>query len=162
MLVGDGPERPHLEDLATALGVRDAVVFTGTVRHDELPEYLGAMDATIVTARAGQAFHYSPLKLREYLASGCPVVAPRIGEVSRTVTDGVDALLYEPGDADGLAERILRLHASPDLATRLGSEGRELVVTTGTWLIQLQRLLDSDAFGRARSRLAKESELPSA
>ena len=112
------------------------------------------MDATIVTARAGQSFHYSPLKIREYLASARPVIAPRIGEVSRTVTDGVNALLYEPGDVDGLAEHLLRLQSAPDLGARLGTAGRALVVASGTWFFQLQRLLDSEAFRRARTRLA--------
>ena len=40
LLVGDGPERRHLEDVAISHGVLDAVVFAGVVPHDELPEYL--------------------------------------------------------------------------------------------------------------------------
>ena len=74
LLVGDGPERARIERLARDLGVR--AVFTGTVPHDELPAYLAAMDVAVVLAQRGEPFHYSPLKVAEYLAAGLPVVAP--------------------------------------------------------------------------------------
>lgn len=154
LLVGDGFERQNIERLAISLGLDGAVVFTGGVPHGELPEYIAAMDVTIVTARAGQAFHYSPLKMREYLASQRAVVAPRIGDVSRTVTDNVDALLYEPGDVNGLAERILLLHDAPGLRARIGSAGRHLMSATGTWDAQLETLLNSDPFRRALSHIS--------
>ena len=74
LLVGDGPERPRIEALARSRNV--TAVFTGTVAHDQLPLYLATMDAALVTASRDASFHYSPLKLAEYLAAGLPVVAP--------------------------------------------------------------------------------------
>ena len=71
LLVGDGPERPRIETLARAQNV--TAVFTGTVPHDELPLHLAAMDAALVVAGPDAPFHYSPLKLAEYLAAGLPV-----------------------------------------------------------------------------------------
>ena len=80
LLVGDGPERARVERLARERGV--AVRCTGTVPHDEIPEHLAAMDVALVLASSERAFHYSPLKLAEYLAAGLAVVAPRAGALA--------------------------------------------------------------------------------
>jgi glycosyltransferase involved in cell wall biosynthesis len=149
VLVGDGSQRADIEARARALGVGDAVVCPGAVAHQELPAYVAAMDATIVTAKVGQPFHYSPQKMREYLAAGRPVVAPRIGDIARTLTDGVDGLLYETGDAQEFGARLLEVRDDPALRARLGRAGRDLMERTGTWDVRLADLLSSDAFQRA-------------
>jgi glycosyltransferase involved in cell wall biosynthesis len=155
LLVGDGAEREGIRDHARLLGVADAVIFAGAVTHDDLPELLAAMDVTVVTARAGEGFHYSPLKMREYMAAGRPVVAPAVGDVARTITDSVDGLLYEPGDAAGLAQQLRRLHMDADLRRRVGDSGRQLMVRTGTWRVQLDRLLASEPYRAACARLGR-------
>lgn len=55
----------------------------------------------------------APLVLLEARAAGCPVVAPRIGGIPELVEDGVDGLLYPPGDVDALAEALRRVVARP-------------------------------------------------
>ena len=80
-------------------GIADAVVLPGAIAHTDMPEFIAAMDVAVVSARPDAGFHYSPLKLREYMACGVPVVAPRLGEIPRTVHDGEDALLHPPGDS---------------------------------------------------------------
>jgi glycosyltransferase involved in cell wall biosynthesis len=154
LLVGDGFERSNVEQLASALGVRHAMFFTGAVSHGDVPEYVAAMDVALVTAKPGEAFHYSPLKMREYLACARAVVAPRIGDVARTLTDGLNGLLYEPGDVEGLACRILSLRADSRLRAQLGAAGRSLVVATCTRDLQLDRLLRSEPFLEASARLS--------
>lgn len=152
LLVGDGSERVAVESLARSLGMSDDVVFAGAAAHEDLPAFVAAMDATIVTARVGDAFHYSPQKMREYLATGRPVVAPRVGDIARTVTDNIDALLYEPGDVGALADRLLQLHGDAALRDRLGRAGREMMERTGTWDVRLDDLLACDAFQAAINR----------
>jgi len=160
LLVGDGAERSQLERQARTLGIGDAVVFAGAVAHEDLPALLGAMDVTVVTARAGEGFHYSPLKMREYLAAACPVVAPNVGDIGRTVTDGVDGLLYEAGDVTGLARCLNSLHADADLRASVGAAGRTLMLEHGTWKVQLDRLLASAPYRKACNRLGFDPDLP--
>ena len=62
--------------------------------------------------------------LLEAMASGKPVIATRVGAVPKLVNSEVTGLLLEPGDVDGLAEAILRLLSDPNLASRLGENGR--------------------------------------
>jgi glycosyltransferase involved in cell wall biosynthesis len=152
LLVGDGAERRRVEALVDQVGARGGVVFTGAVGARTVPAYLNAMDVAVVSARSDDGFHYSPLKLREYLACGRAVLAPRIGEIPGFVEDGVHALLYEPGDPRDLVDKLRRLRDDPDLRARLGAAGRALVLATATWDLRLAELVDSVPFRTAKGR----------
>jgi glycosyltransferase involved in cell wall biosynthesis len=129
LLVGDGQGRPAIEAAARAAGVR--AVFPGTVPYTDVARYLRTMDVAVALAPGAQ-FHYSPVKLREYQASGVPVVAAAAGEMGRMRT--ADTLLpVAPGDAEALARAIERIHDDPAAARSMSARARELVVATASW-----------------------------
>jgi glycosyltransferase involved in cell wall biosynthesis len=140
LLVGDGPERPRVERLARERGV--TAVFTGTVRHKYVPSYLAAMDVGILLAPSEGAFHYSPLKLGEYLAAGLPVVAPRVAQVADRLTDDVDAVLVPPSDPMALASCLLELRDDPERRARLSTNARQSAQTSWSWDDEVRRILD--------------------
>jgi glycosyltransferase involved in cell wall biosynthesis len=148
LLVGDGLERPRLETLAQDLGLRD-VIFTGTVSYEEMPRYIAAMDLALVLDPGNGEFHYSPLKLREYMACARAVLAPRVGQVGRFLTDGVDAILVDPGDARALARGIEHAYWQPGLREALGAAARTKVAEEGSWDRQVERAVQA-VNGRAR------------
>ncbi|MDQ1385479.1 MAG: hypothetical protein QOG65_2858, partial [Actinomycetota bacterium] len=131
LLVGDGPERRRVQEISRAAGV--AVVCTGTVDHRRLPAYLAAMDAALVLSAPGAAFHYSPLKLAEYLSAGVPVVAADAGALPDRLRAGVDSLLVRPGDTAGLRAALVGLRDDPGERERLGRAGREAAVERWSW-----------------------------
>lgn len=124
LLVGDGPERERVVRRATELGVQ--VVAPGSVTHDRIPAFVMSMDVAVLPADSGQEFHYSPLKLKEFLAAGRATVAPRVGEIERMLTSGIEALLYEPGCVTELAGNIRQLLDDSGLREQVGTAGREL------------------------------------
>jgi glycosyltransferase involved in cell wall biosynthesis len=142
LLVGDGLERPGVERLARELGLRN-VHFTGTVPYSDVAAHIGAMDVSLVLDRGEQGFHYSPLKLREYMACGRAVIGPRVGELERILTDGVNGLLVQPGDPEALAEAIEKLHHDPKRRQLMGSAARAKVAEEWSWDRQLERVLDA-------------------
>jgi glycosyltransferase involved in cell wall biosynthesis len=142
LLVGDGLERARMERLAHDLGLRN-VVFTGTVPYAEVAGHIGAMDVSLVLDRGEEGFHYSPLKLREYMACGRAVIGPRVGELDRLLTDGVDGLLVPPGDPEALAGAIEILHGDPGRRRLLGSAARTRVAEEWSWDRQLERVLEA-------------------
>ena len=151
LLVGDGPERARIERLAHGLGV--PATFTGTVPHDELPGYLAAMDLAVLLAPRDAPFHYSPLKLAEYLAAGLPVVAPDIGQLAGRLTDGVDAIVVPPHDVSALRAALVRLRGDPEERARLGKAARAAAEAEWSWDRQVERVAEAVASTSARSAL---------
>lgn len=66
-----------------------------------------------------------PLAVLEAMAFGIAIVATEVGGVPDVLGDERDALLVEPGDAEGLAAAIARLAADAGLRERLGDAARE-------------------------------------
>ena len=121
LLVGDGPERQRLQQLADALGLTDRVHFAG---YQSRPEhFLHAMDIFALTSR----LEGMPLAILEAWAAGLPVVASRIGGVPKMIAQGQTGLLFDSGDEAALTEAMNGLLAHPDEARRLGEAGRDYV-----------------------------------
>lgn len=140
LLVGDGPMRAALERTAVAAGVADHVTFAGVVPHAAMPDYLRAMDVAVVSSDGRGAFHYSPLKLREYAACGRPVIAPAEGELAELLECGF-LTLHEPGSAAELATAIERIAGDRELRERQATAARRYAVEHWTWDAHLDAVL---------------------
>jgi colanic acid/amylovoran biosynthesis glycosyltransferase len=122
-IVGDGPKRAGLEERARELGVADRVRFAGAVGQDEIRRHYAAADVFCLSSFAEGV----PVVLMEAMATGLPVVAPRIMGIGELVEDGVGGLLVRPARPDRLAAALERLLADPGLRARLGAGGRRRV-----------------------------------
>jgi glycosyltransferase involved in cell wall biosynthesis len=109
LLVGEGPALTDLQLRVTRERLQGRVILTGRIPHADIPAYLAAMDMTVAPYTAQDGFYFSPLKVVESLAAGRPVVAPRLGQLTDLLQDGVTGLLYPPGNRDLFVERVLGL-----------------------------------------------------
>ena len=113
----------------------EGVHVVGHVAPSEVPTWLAAADIAVLpnsgTSVIGSRYT-SPLKLYEYLAAGCPIVASDVPAVREVVTDGETAVLVRPDDPEALGDGIAGLLAVPVLAQRIGALGR-LWVQGSTW-----------------------------
>lgn len=139
VLVGDGPERPAVEARARAAGVE--VVATGTVAHAELPEVLATFDVALVQSPSADAFHYSPLKVAEYLAAGRAVVAPDVPQLADRLRDGEEVVLVPAGDAGALTEALRALRDDPERRAALGRAARAAAERDWSWDRQVERIV---------------------
>jgi glycosyltransferase involved in cell wall biosynthesis len=119
LLVGDGPDRPCVEEEVNRLGVADAVALVGT--RDDVPALLAGADVFALSSRSEGA----PISILEAMAAGLPVVSSRVGGVPELVVDGETGLLVPPGDPAAMSAALGRLVADADLRRRLGAAGRE-------------------------------------
>jgi glycosyltransferase involved in cell wall biosynthesis len=142
LLVGDGLERKSLEELVVRNDLQGHVIFAGKKSFSQIPLYVALFDIAVVSARSPQGFHYSPLKLREYLAAGRPTLAPRAGEIPEVFQEGEHLLLYEAGDVQSLAAAMIRLRSDGSLRLRLSEKGQMNVLSSGTWSVELKRVMD--------------------
>jgi glycosyltransferase involved in cell wall biosynthesis len=141
LIVGTGPEEDRLVRELRRFGVFEAVHFSGGVAPSEVPALLTSMDVTVAPAPPMSDFYFSPLKLYEYMAAARPIVGARIGQIAEVIDEGVDGLLYAPGDATALAAALDRLRQDPSLRLRLGIAARETVLRAHTWDHTTERIL---------------------
>ncbi len=100
VVVGEGPERPRLEELGRATGAE--VRFAGAVAPAALPDLYRQARLVVVPSRR-EGFG---LVAAEALASGRAVVASRVGGLTDIVTDGVNGMLVPPDDVEALAAAL--------------------------------------------------------
>jgi glycosyltransferase involved in cell wall biosynthesis len=131
-LVGDGPDRDAIEQLASDLGIVRDVLLVGYQR--DVAPYYAFFDALLLPS----ANEGTPVVAIEALAAERPVVASRVGGVPDVVDDGESGFLVEVGDIEALADRLEQLARDPELRARLGRTGRERVVPR----YRVERLVD--------------------
>ena len=141
LLVGDGPLRPRFEEEVREAGLQDAVTFAKGVAHQDVPNYLAAMDVAIAPYPALDRFYFSPLKVFEYMAAGRAMVAPRTGQVAEVVVDGVTGLLFEPGDRASLVNCIQRVQKDAVLRNELGRKA-SAACSEHTWGQNAARVIE--------------------
>ncbi|WP_146527907.1 glycosyltransferase family 4 protein [Novipirellula artificiosorum] len=126
VIIGDGPQRPAIEDLCDRYGISDHVHLLGT-RHDT-PKLVAGFDVFALSS-LNEA---SPVSILEAMACGVPVVATDVGSVCESVIEGVSGHLVASEDATGLAQAIGRLLEDPQKRRTMGESGRRQVIATGS------------------------------
>ena len=122
IVVGDGPEREKLQNLAARWGVVDDVRFLGS--RDDVPAVLMAADVVLLTSHN----EASPVSVLEAMACQRPVLSTQVGSVAESVRHGENGYLTPPNDADRMAQRLIRLFRSPAKIQRLGRNARDWVL----------------------------------
>lgn len=102
ILIGDGPERDSLLDLAAILGVSDRVWFVGQQPPETIVDWLNAADALIVASHREGA----PVVLLEALACGKPVIATDTGLAPLALRGHQTGIIVAPGNTDALTEAM--------------------------------------------------------
>jgi glycosyltransferase involved in cell wall biosynthesis len=150
-LVGDGPERDALGELAARLGIADDVTFTGGLGHDDVREQYARTDVFCLPSFAeGQ-----PVVLMEAMAAGLPVVSTRIAGIAELVEDGASGFLVHAGRADLLEEVLARLAADADLRRSMGEHGRAKVVRDHDRSVNASRLAEVHREFRGEAKVAR-------
>lgn len=117
-IVGDGPDRADLQQLARAL---PNVTFTGAQSPEEVRKlFLAAR----VVAVPSMCFENFPRVIAEAFACGRPVVGSALGAVGEIVREGYCGLTFQAGNPADLARVLRRILTEPGLAERLGRNAR--------------------------------------
>jgi glycosyltransferase involved in cell wall biosynthesis len=123
LLVGDGEWRGRSEQLAKSFGLEKHFIFTGLVPPNEVPKYVGIMDALVhLSLREGL-----PRALPQALAAGKPVVAYDCDGAREVCLDGQTGFLVQPGDLKSLTAKIIQLANDSVLREKLGKSGSDFV-----------------------------------
>ncbi len=119
VLVGDGPNRPNVERLATELNLQGCVHFLG-LRQD-VPVLLHHLDVFVLSSRSeGQS-----IAVLEAMSAQRPIVATAVGGTPELLADGECGLLVPPGDPQAMAEAITTLLGDSRQRHELARRARE-------------------------------------
>jgi N-acetyl-alpha-D-glucosaminyl L-malate synthase BshA len=119
LMVGDGPERPKAEWLATTRGLSEDVLFLG--KQAEMSQFLSVSDIVLLPSEL-ESFGLVAL---EAMACEVPVVATRVGGVPEVVRDQIDGYLHEVGDVASMADSCLRILNDAQVHAEMGRNARD-------------------------------------
>jgi len=160
VIVGDGPQREELDRLVSTEKL-NGITFTGQASLDELSRHFAQADLYVNTS----SIDGLPISMLEALKIGVPVVTTGAGGIPTVITDRENGLLVKANDPAGLADRIIELVESPQLAQRLSGQAKRSVKdyswsqVKNKWL-DLYRSL-SRKEGRKITRGFQASQVPS-
>ncbi len=117
-IAGDGPEMDRLRALARAPMLAQRVTFAGKMGRDALWKAIGE-SGVFALVSSYEGFSH---QLVEAFACGTPVVASRAGGNTELIEEGKNGLLVEPGDANGLAQALIRFLENPGFARSCADE----------------------------------------
>jgi glycosyltransferase involved in cell wall biosynthesis len=143
-VVGDGPERPRLQEQAERLRLGPRVVFHGFVTKEELQARMEACDCFVLPAVIDAKGDTEGLGvvLLEAMSYGKPTIASAAGGIVDIVRDGRNGFLVPPGDAAALAGAVARMMDDPAAARRMGVNGRDDVRADFSWDVIVGRLAE--------------------
>jgi glycosyltransferase involved in cell wall biosynthesis len=130
-IVGDGPERPRLEQAIQAANLGERVSLVGSCPEDEVSRLMQESDLFVLPSliSATGRMEGIPVVLMEAMASGVPVIATRLSGIPELVVPSVTGTLAEQGDADSLADAIISTLSEPDRAREMAVAARRRVET---------------------------------
>lgn len=106
IVAGDGEYLHGAKRLAKKLGIADKTIFPGFVRNEDTSLFYNASDVFIFPTLRLESFG---IVIAEAMACGKPVIASRIGSIPTVIEDGINGILFKPGDYEELATQIKRL-----------------------------------------------------
>lgn len=134
-IYGEGPYRERLRQIAgVSVRLRPPVPF------DSVPALLSQFEVLVAPASPATAFQ-SPIKLYEYMAAGCPIVAADTPANRLTLRDGRLGTLYGPGDIEDLQRALRKVLDNPGHAASMAASAKAEVFELHDWTARMSQLL---------------------
>ena len=144
---------PDLEKRAADLGIGDSVTFHGVEDHAALARRLAEADLLLLASHSEGI----PVSMMEGMASGTPVLGPRVTGVPELVEEGVTGWLADPNDPGEFAAIMARLASEPELLGSVQLPARKKVEAEYDMVANARKLA-----GICRARLGRENQDPRA
>lgn len=145
MLSGDSkalPDKAAFKKIIEEGGSQRHVVFTGYLPDEQYHRLLQSAGILILTKPDNRQNEFNfPTKIGEYLMTGRPVLATRVGVVGELLTDGTN-VFFADFDTHAIAEKMQFIVEHPELAEKVGSNGRAFAESNFDYLKHTKRLTD--------------------
>lgn len=123
MIVGSGVQGNYLQRLSNELGLNGNVVFTGSIEHNRIPEYISACDIYTISS----IFEGTCIAMAEAMTADKPVVATHFAGAEDLIIEGETGFVVEQRDSVSMAKKILFLLDNPVRAEEMGRKASSRV-----------------------------------
>lgn len=135
VLIGDGPDKQMLEELARKLKLESSVIFAGKVTHKELENWYPTADVFVlpsIIAKGGDTEGLGVVFL-EAIASGTPIIGSNVGGIPDIIKHGETGLLVEQKNTKELAGAVVRILTDGKLNRHVTTNAIKFVRENFTW-----------------------------
>ena len=140
LLVGGGPQEVALKQQVMALDLKERVIFTGRVPHDEVNRYYDLIDVLVYARHPMRLTELvTPLKPLEAMAQGRLMVASDVGGHKQLIPEGKTGMLFRAGQAGDLASKVVGLLKYEPGWDSLKRNGRQFVESERNWAASVAR-----------------------
>ena len=144
LIIGSGPQKSYLLNLAKELHIKDSVVFIGQIPHSQMAKYYSLADVFVlpsITSKMGETEGFGVVLL-EAMACGLPVIGSDTGGIPDIIKNGETGLLFRQKESPDLANQIIRLLTDEDLRKKMVANARDLIETQFSWEIVAERFME--------------------
>ena len=149
LLLGRGPLEQTLKETAEQAGIGDRLIWLESVAHDEVPDYINAMDTLVLPSETDMT-QFKTLTavgwkeqfghvLIEAMACQVPVIGSDSGEIPYVIGDA--GLVFPEKNVSALQDCLLKLMQQPQVAAEIGKRGYDRAMSQYTNLALAKRLL---------------------
>ena len=136
LMIGQGPYREYLDELALKLGVKEHVHFIGRISYEELPRYLRVGELFAMPSRSrffGLEVEGLGIVYLEASAAGLPVIAGDSGGAPDAVVEGETGFVVPGNDIEVIAARCIEILENESLRKSMSKRGREFAIDIWRW-----------------------------
>ena len=139
LLVGEGQYLPQLQALVTELGIREDVIFTGKIPHEQVSKFYSVVDVTpFPRTNALVCQLVTPIKTYEAMAMGKKVIVSDVAALKEMVIDGENGTYFEAENPEALEKAIIEISQNEEI----GKHAREWVEQNRDWEVLMQDIVD--------------------
>lgn len=121
-VIGEGQNKENLLNLSKDLHLEKHIHFVGWVKDKGLDIYYKKASIVVFPSVGPEIFG---LVILEAMSAGRPVIGTSVGGIPEIITDGVNGYLVEPGSAEQIAEKVIKLFSDEDLLKEFGKNARK-------------------------------------
>ncbi len=134
VLVGKGSNFETLQELAKKLNIENEISFEGWQPHEKLSSYIKASDFCLIPhLKSVHTDNTIPHKLFQYMIFEKPVVASNCNPIKRILDETEAGVIYESGNENDLAEKVIKLYQNPEMQIEMGAKGKDAVLKKYNW-----------------------------
>ncbi len=132
----------YFRKLVSGLELKHRIIFTGKLPRNAIPAYMCNAEILVLARPSGIVADAGfPSKLTEYLSTGKPVIATKVGEIPEYLTDYENIFLAEPDSVESFAERMEYVLTNYHMALAAGMKGKKLASTVFNYNYQAKMIL---------------------